>query len=120
MNKSFIDRKFGRKAFGANPSGYHAVRPAYPEWVFEILCNRCGLSQDVVTFEIGAGTGTATRRLLDLGANPLLAFEPDDRLALFLRETIRDEALRVIISPFEDAILQEASFDLGVSATSFH
>lgn len=120
MKEPFIDRKFGRKSFGVDPGGYHAVRPAYPEWVFEILCERCGLAHNAVTFEIGAGTGTATRRLLDLGANPLVAVEPDERLAVFLRETIRDEALTVIVSPFEEAVLQEASFDLGVSATAFH
>lgn len=118
--ESFIDRKFGRQAFGADPSGYHAARPAYPDWVFEILCERCGLAQDAATFEIGAGTGTATRRLLDLGANPVVAVEPDSRLATFLRKTIRDEALTVVLSSFEDGVLAKASFDLGVSATAFH
>ncbi len=120
MEEPFIDRKFGRQAFGIDPGGYHAARPEYPDWVFEILCDRCGLAHDTVTFEIGAGTGTATRRLLDLGANPLIAIEPDDRLADFLRETLQDEALKVIVSPFENAVLHKASFDLGVSATAFH
>ena len=120
MNEFPIDRSFGRQAFGADPSGYHAARPAYPEWVFEILSERCGLAHCAATFEIGAGTGTATRRLLDLGANPLVAIEPDTRLATYLRETIRDEALRVIFSSFEEAALDAASFDLGVSATAFH
>jgi SAM-dependent methyltransferase len=120
MNEFPIDRSFGRQAFGADPGGYHAARPAYPEWVFEILCERCGLAYCAATFEVGAGTGTATRRLLDLGANPLVAIEPDTRLATYLRETIRDEALRVIFSSFEEAALDAASFDLGVSATAFH
>ncbi|MFN0172544.1 MAG: methyltransferase domain-containing protein [Bryobacteraceae bacterium] len=62
----------------------------------------------------------ATRRLLELGANPLVAVEPDDRLAGFLRETIADEALTVVVSTFEDVVLPEASFDLGLSATAFH
>ena len=120
MNGPSIDRRFGRQAFGLDPRGYHAARPAYPDWVFDLLCERCGLAADTATFEIGAGTGTATHRLLDLGANPLIAVEPDDRLAAFLCETLRDEALTVIVSPFEDAVLQEAGFDLGVSATAFH
>jgi hypothetical protein len=55
-----------------------------------------------------------------LGANPLVAVEPDDRLAAFLRETIQDKALTVITTTFEEAVLQEASFDLGLSATAFH
>jgi SAM-dependent methyltransferase len=88
--------------------------------VFEVLCERCGLAPKVAVFEIGPGTGKATRRLLELGANPLVAVEPDDRLAIFLRETIADAALTVVISTFEEAVLPEASFDLGLSATAFH
>jgi SAM-dependent methyltransferase len=120
MKESAIDRRFGREAFGADPGGYHAARPAYPDWVFEILCERCNLAHGAATFEIGAGTGTATRRLLDLGAKPLVAVEPDSRMASFLRETVRVEALTVISSAFEEAALDEGSFDLGVSATAFH
>jgi SAM-dependent methyltransferase len=111
---------FGRQAFGRDPAGYDAARPAYPEWVFDFLCERCGLAPNAATFEIGAGTGTATRRLLELGANPLLAVEPDDRLADFLRKTNPDKALTVVVAPFEEAVLQEASYDLGLSATAFH
>jgi SAM-dependent methyltransferase len=120
MRESFIHRTFGRQAFGRDPAGYDAARPAYPDWVFDFLGERCGLVPNAVIFEIGAGTGTATRRLLELGANPLLAVEPDDRLAAFLRKTIPDKALTVIVAPFEEAVLQEASFDLGLSATAFH
>jgi SAM-dependent methyltransferase len=120
MSEVPVDRKFGRQAFGADPAAYHAARPAYPDWVFEILCGQCGLAPGTATFEIGAGTGTATRRLLDLGADPLVAIEPDSRMAAYLRETIRDEALTVTVSSFEDAVLDEAGFDLGISATAFH
>jgi SAM-dependent methyltransferase len=116
----FIPREFGREAFGSDPRGYHGARPAYPDWVFETLRSRCGLAAGTATFEIGAGTGIATRRLLDLGADPLIAIEPDPRLAGFLRETNPDEALQVVVASFEDVVLEEASFDLGVSATAFH
>lgn len=120
MTESFINRSFGRQAFGLDPGGYHAARPSYPDWVFDVLRERCGLAPNAVTFEIGAGTGTATRRLLELGANPLIAIEPDDRLASFLRSTIPDKALTVLIATFEEAALPEVSFDLGLSATAFH
>lgn len=120
MRDSFIQQKFGREAFGRDPAGYDAARPAYPDWVFDLLRERCGLVPGTVSFEIGAGTGKATRRLLGLGANPLVAIEPDERLAAFLREAIPDKALTVITAPFEDAVMQEGSFDLGVSATAFH
>ena len=115
-----IDRAEGRVAFGDDPAGYHAARPAYPDWVFETLHDRCGLKDGAAIFEIGPGTGIATRRLLDLGANPLVAIEPDPRLAAYLRGKNPDEALVVEVSTFEDAALPELAFDLGVSATAFH
>src|SRR5215467_112219 len=120
MTEPFIDRTFGRQAFGLDPAGYDAARPAYPDWVFDFLHERCGLVSNAVTFEIGAGTGTATRHLLELGANPLVAVEPDERLAAFLKGTIPDKALTVVVTPFEESVLPEASFDLGLSATAFH
>jgi 16S rRNA A1518/A1519 N6-dimethyltransferase RsmA/KsgA/DIM1 with predicted DNA glycosylase/AP lyase activity len=45
--------------------------------------------------------------LLELGANPLVAVEPDDRLAVFLRETVRNEELTVVISTFEAAAYRQ-------------
>jgi len=115
-----LPREFGRRVFGGDPAGYHAARPAYPEWVYDTLASRCGLRRGSAVFEIGAGTGTATRRLLERGANPLVAIEPDPRLAEFLRANNPDAALAVVVSPFEDAPLEKAAFDLGVSATAFH
>lgn len=117
---SQITPEFGRQAFGADPAGYHEARPAYPDWVFETLCDHGCLRPHTNTFEVGAGTGIATRRLLDFGASPLIAIEPDERLANFLRSTIPDKALSVYPAPFEDAVLPEGSFDLGFSATAFH
>jgi SAM-dependent methyltransferase len=115
-----IDRAEGRFAFGSNPAAYHAARPVYPDWVFETLRDRCGLKEGAAVFEIGPGTGIATRRMLDLGANPLVAIEPDQRLGAYLRRENPDQALVVKLSTFEDAALPEAAFDLGVSATAFH
>lgn len=120
MRGSLIERKFGRKAFGNDPANYHAARPGYPDWVFDVLQIRCGLGPGSATFEIGPGTGSATRRLLRLGADPLIAIEPDVRLASYLRETIHDRALSIIASAFEEAELPRRHFDLGVCATAFH
>jgi len=80
-----IDRSFGRQAFGLNPAAYHAARPDYPEWVYDRLVD-CGLKPGARVFEIGAGTGKATRRLIEAGADPLVAIEPDARLADFLEQ----------------------------------
>lgn len=113
-------RSAGRSAFGGDPASYHAIRPAYPDWVYETLCGRCGLRAGAAVFEVGAGTGTASERLLALGARPLLAIEPDPRMAGHLRERIASSELRVVLDAFEDADLPSGAFDLGVAATSFH
>lgn len=120
MPASRLAREFGRQAFGADPAGYHRSRPGYPDWVYDTLRSRCGLRRNTPVFEIGAGTGKATRRLLDLGARPLTAIEPDPRLADFLRKSNPDKALNVLVTPFDEAVLAERAFDLGVCATAFH
>jgi SAM-dependent methyltransferase len=115
-----IDRRFGRQAFGDDPANYDASRPPYPAWVFDTLRERCGLRPGAAVFEAGAGTGKATRPLLAAGADPLVAIEPDARLAGFLRASTPSLALDVQVAPFEDAELPAAAFDLGVCATAFH
>ncbi len=115
-----LDRNFGRRAFGSDPANYDAARPDYPDWVFETLCADCGLAPGAAVFEIGPGTGKATRQLLALGAAPLVAIEPDPRLAEHLRQTIDNPTAEVLAEPFEEAVLAQASFDLGLAATSFH
>jgi trans-aconitate methyltransferase len=120
MGSSAIAKEDGRIAFGLDPAGYDRSRPDYPAWIFETLRSRCGLGDGTSVFEIGAGTGKATRQLLALGANPLVAIEPDPRLASFLANGAASSALRVMNNTFEDVELEGSSFDLGVSATAFH
>lgn len=109
----------GRSAFGADAANYDAARPEYPARIYEILRERCGLQPGTKTFEIGPGTGLATRRLLDAGAS-VTAVEPDARLCVKLRECAGDPPLHIINATFEAAQLPPAAFDLGVSATAFH
>ena len=111
----------GREAFGSDPGAYAAHRPAYPERVFALLRSRCGLVDGTATFEIGPGTGLATARLLTLGARPLVAIEPDPRLAAHLADALgAASALEVRVEPFEATRLEAGAFDLGAAATSFH
>lgn len=113
-----IDRSEGQHAFGSDPEGYHGARPAYPERVFEILRQRCGLRSLCRTFEIGGGTGLCTRRLLEQGASPLVVVEPDERLVAFLTRALTGVDVRV--TTFESASLSPEWFDLGASASAFH
>ena len=114
-----LPRAAGREAFGEDPAGYDAARPAYPEVVWELLESRCGLAPGRAVLEIGPGTGLATRTLLARGAAPLVAIEPDPRLAAWLRDTLGDR-IALHEESFEEAALGDARFDLAVSATAFH
>ena len=111
-----------RRLFGGDPGGYDRARPDYPARVYEILTARCGLRPGTAMLEIGPGSGLATRRLLALGAAPLVAVEPDERLATYLSRRLRaaGHAIDLRVAAFEEAALEEASFDLVVSATAFH
>jgi SAM-dependent methyltransferase len=114
-----IDRKEGRRLFGSDPAAYDSARPGHAERVYEILVERCGLKQGTHTLEVGPGTGQATRRLLELGAIPLVAIEPDPALAAYLEERL-DSRVDVRVVALEDADLHANEFDLAVAASSFH
>lgn len=115
-----LDRRFGREAFGLDPTGYDDARPAYPETLYAILREEAGLRPGARLLEIGAGTGTATRALLTHDPARLVAVEPDTRLAAWLRNSTPDPRLQVIEGAFEDVTLPPGDFDLACSATAFH
>jgi SAM-dependent methyltransferase len=112
----------GRKVFGNDPAGYDRARPQYPARIYQILTEKCGLKAGTATFEIGPGPGLATKELLRLGARPLVAIEPDARLAEYLVASLGSShpGLTVRNHAFEDVELEEGAFDLGIAATSFH
>ncbi len=108
--------------FGRDPAAYDRARLDYPSRVFEILHHRCGLRPGAVVFEIGPGTGKATRQLRRLGARPLVLVEADPRLVRYLRGRWpeREGRFEIVSAGFERARLPRARFDLGVAAQSFH
>ena len=119
MRPEIIEPHEGRGLFGSDPRSYDAARPGHPERVYEVLVEECGLGPGTTVVEIGPGTGQATRRLLELGAGPLIAIEPDPSLAAFLAEAF-GRRIDVRIVALEDAELPAASVDLAVAASSFH
>jgi SAM-dependent methyltransferase len=114
-----IDRSEGRRLFGADPAGYDSARPGHPDRVYEVLVERCGLARGSAVLEVGPGTGHATRRLLELGADPVVAIEPNEQLADYLETTVGD-GVEVLRATLEDADLPDAVFDLATAASSFH
>jgi SAM-dependent methyltransferase len=118
----YIKLNEGRRLFGLNPQGYEDARPDYPIWIFDHL-RECGALVDgTPTLEIGAGTGKATRHLVEYGANPLTIVEPDARFAALLGKAVNVSPAHchVIHENFEDVVLSDNQFDLVVAATAFH
>jgi SAM-dependent methyltransferase len=112
--------KLGRTAFGGDPQAYDAARADYPARLFRLVRARCAIGPMTRAFEIGPGTGKATRPMLGLGLGALIGIEPDARLAAYLRQELADPRLRLEETAFEAADLPESGFDLGYAATSFH
>jgi SAM-dependent methyltransferase len=114
-----LERSVGREFFGSDAATYDAVRPGHPDEVYDVLRDRCGLRPGTKVLEMGPGTGHASRRLLELGASPLVALEPDPALAGYVREALGDR-VDVRVTTLEDAALEPSGFDLAAAASAFH
>ena len=98
-------------------ANYDAIRPEYPEQLFADIFAYSGAAENAL--EIGAGTGKATRHILDAGCS-VTAVEPGENMAEFLRERFADRKnFDVIVATFEDAEVN-GNYDLIYAATSFH
>lgn len=116
---SSIKKSPGALTFGGDPAAYDAARPPYPYELFRWLAEDCALGPQTRCFEIGAGTGLATRPVLALGVQSILAIEPDAKLAEYLGDHSGSN-VSTMICRFEDAALKDQAFDFGFAATSFH
>ncbi len=111
----------GGLKFGEDAAQYDFARPPYPPELFSWLRERCNLDAQSACFEIGAGTGHATLPILETPVHRIVAIEPDARLADRLREKAAGDArLTIAITRFENAQLEDASFDFGFAAMSLH
>ena len=119
MSGQRIGREEGRRLFGLDPSAYDAARPGHAARVYEILVERCGLAPGTSVLEVGPGTGQASRELARLGADPLVALEPNSALAAYLVDSLGDQ-VDFRVTTLEDAELPAGHFDLAVAASSFH
>ena len=113
-----IERGEGRRLFGLDTAAYEGGRPGHADEVYDVLRERCGLGAGTKVLEVGPGTGQATQRLLELGADELVGIEPDHALADLLRERFGDR-VEIRGSTLEEAEL-EGDFDLAAAASSFH
>jgi SAM-dependent methyltransferase len=119
VEPSFDTWRDRRGLFGNEVSTYDDGRPGYPEALYKLLADVCGLRRGSEVVEIGPGTGQVTQVLLELGAS-VLAVELSEPLAARLSEKFIGRDLTVVVSALESAELAPSSCDLFVAATSFH
>jgi SAM-dependent methyltransferase len=101
-----------RETFDGAALNYDAVRPEYPEALFDELVHLAGLRSGDQVLEIGPGTGQASVPLASRGLRvtavelgPNLAAVANSRLA-------RYPGCQVVVGDFERVQLQAGAFDL--------
>jgi SAM-dependent methyltransferase len=119
VDGSFEVQRQRRTLFSSDVAAYDFGRPGYPERVYELLAQVCGLGAGTEVLEIGPGTGQATGRLLDAGA-AVTGVELGAEMAARLESKYEGRALTVEVGAFEEVALDPGSFDLVVAATAFH
>ena len=98
---------------------YDAIRPDYPPEVLTALLQEFGCGSATKVLEIGAGTGLATRHILETGA-VCHAIEPGENLLAIARQKLQKfPSLTLQQESFED-LEPAGDFDLVVAATAFH
>lgn len=109
-----------RTTFNNEAELYQAVRPHYPEELFDTLVRITKLHSDAHLLEIGPGTGQATEPLARRGYR-ITAVELGADLAEVGQRVLRKyKNVQIITGAFEDIDFPPESFDLVYAATAFH
>jgi SAM-dependent methyltransferase len=99
---------------------YDAVRPGYPEALFDDVVSLSGIPLRGRILEIGCGTGQATVPFARRGYR-ILCVELGENLAVVARRNLAAyPRVEVQSGDFEEWTLEAGTFDLAVSATAFH
>ena len=106
--------------FDAVAQAYDAVRPGYPDALFEEIFRYAGPVAVHRALEIGCGTGQATWPMARRGL-PLVCIEPGPHLATLARQNLAGfQNVQVLCSSFEEWVLEAEPFDLVFSANAIH
>ncbi len=98
---------------------YAVRRPTYPEALIREVLDFSGVRPGELAVEVGAGTGVATKPMLDAGLK-VVAYEPGENMADYCRSQFEGQALTVKTAVFEDCDESDGSAALVYSATAFH
>jgi len=108
------------ESFDAVADEYAAVRPGYPDELFEFVVRTAGIGPQSTIVEVGCGTGQATLGLAKRGFK-LLCIEPGAELAARARHVLlsyRNVAIEEC--RFEDWDSAHNQFSLLFSAQAYH
>jgi ubiquinone/menaquinone biosynthesis C-methylase UbiE len=99
---------------------YDAIRPRYPEALFDELVVAAGLRSGMHLCEIAPGTGQATQTLARRGYR-ITAVELGANMARIARDRLKDYPnVEIVHSSFEEVDLPVRALDLVFVATAFH
>jgi SAM-dependent methyltransferase len=99
--------------FDAVADEYDAARPAYPPELFEHL----GPLEGIRALDVGAGTGIATRQLLERGAEVVAV---DAGVEVLRRATARTDGLAAAVGDGARLPVRDRSIDLVCFAQAWH
>jgi len=98
---------------------YDKMRWDYPNELYADIFEYMGAVHKIA-LEIGAGTGKATTPILNAGYD-VTAVEMGENMSAFMLEKFKEYTnFNVITSTFEDAVLNDNSYDLVYAASAFH
>jgi len=112
-----MSERVQRLVFGEVAEEYERHRPDYPDALIDELVAVAAVRPGDPALEIGAGTGKATRRLLERGL-AVTALEPDAAMAAVARR--HAPGATFVVSGFEDWVLVSNHFAVVVAAQSWH
>jgi SAM-dependent methyltransferase len=108
-----------RCTFDSAADLYDAVRPVYPEELFDDLVALAEIQPGACLLEIGCATGKATRPMLERGF-PVVCIEIGPQLATRARTNLADFPFEVHVEPFEQWDGESGAFELVFAATAWH
>lgn len=103
--------------FGRSAAAYAAFRPDYPPALFERILSFIPAAHREVAMDLGAGTGKATRVLLE-HFSQVIAVEADPLMAEELRDAAPRALVRVVSA--EKCEQEHSSVDLVNAAAALH
>lgn len=117
----FQGKKLYEDSFNAFAENYDDARPGYPTGLFKDLKDVCNITDMSKILEIGAGSGIATKELVNYGV-PVVALEPGENLYKIAKAKVANPLVEFRNLTFEDYADQKLGekFSLIAAFTSFH